>query len=138
MKILLRYILLFSFALVTSNYLLHNLSFGQGLTTLLLVAFVTSCFELILKPVIKILLLPLTILTLGLIRIIINVIGLYLATFLLTDFIVHNIDIAPTFWYNFTSPRIKLDGFLAYLATSVVTAITFNTFKYIVKRKEKK
>ena len=136
MRKFIRYILLFIFALVTANYLLHNLNFGRGITTLILVAIIISIFEIILKPVIKLLLLPLTILTLGLIRIIINVVGLYLATFLLADFTVGPVNLSPVFWYNFTTPEIHLQGFWAYLATSATIAIAFNIFKSIVRRKE--
>jgi putative membrane protein len=120
MKKLLKYILYLSFALVLENEIWANLSFSPKLETIIKVATILAIFELILKPIVKILLLPITFLTLGLVRIVINTLGLYLATFLIPGFTVNSLNL-----FNY-----PLSGFLAYLFTSTV----ISTFLYIFKK----
>ncbi|MBU1130274.1 phage holin family protein, partial [Patescibacteria group bacterium] len=81
MKKILKRILILSFTLIATNYIWRNLRFNDSLTTILLVSLILSIFESIIKPIVKILLLPITILTLGSIRILINTLGMYLAVF---------------------------------------------------------
>lgn len=93
MRKILKQILILSFTLITSNYIWKNLDFQNKLTTIILVALILSIFESIIKPIIKILLLPITIITLGTTRILINTLGLYLAVFLIHNFELKNINI---------------------------------------------
>lgn len=119
MKKLLKYTLYLSLALVIQNELFGNLSLEPRLETILKVALILAVFELILKPILKILLLPVTLLTLGLIRIVINTLGLYLAVFLVNNFQVNSFQILS---FNFT-------GFFAYLATSFIISTLLLIFK---------
>ena len=119
MKKLLRYIILFTFSLITANQIWQNLSFEKIPLTIIKVAVILTIFELLLKPVIKILLIPINILTLGLFRIVIDTLGLYLAVFFLSDFQVGNIFISQ---YNY-----PVNNFWAYLLSS----FTIGTILYI-------
>lgn len=121
MKKILKYALYLGFALVIQNEIWGNLSFNPKIETIIKVALILAIFELILKPIIKILLLPVTILTLGLIRIVINTLGLYLATFLISGFSVNSLNI-----FNY-----HLSGFLAYLFTSFIISSLLYIFKII-------
>jgi len=78
-------------------------------------------FEIFLKPIVKILLLPISILTLGLIRIVINTLGLYLASSLVSAFSVS----------SFTIYGWSLVGFWAYLGTSFFISVFLYFFKII-------
>ncbi|MFA4827461.1 MAG: phage holin family protein [Candidatus Shapirobacteria bacterium] len=138
MKKILRFILIFIFALVAENQVWMNLTFQNQIVTLLKVAVVLSVFELLLKPIIKILLLPINILTLGLFRIVINTLGLYLATFLLADFSLQNIDFASQRWQGFTLPPLHFVNFFAYLITSLTIGLIFNIFNSILVKTIKK
>ena len=86
MKKILKTTLLISFSLALQNQIWTNLTFSQNILTIIKVAFIMAIFEILLKPIIKILLLPINLLTLGLFRIVINTVGFYLAVFLLSDF----------------------------------------------------
>jgi len=119
MKKLLKYALYLAFALVLENEIWHNLSFDPKIETIIKVALLLAIFELILKPIIKVLLLPITIITLGLIRVVINTLGLYLATFLISGFTVHSLVV-----FNYS-----LTNFFAYLFTSFI----ISTFLYLFK-----
>jgi len=119
MKKILKYTLFLAFALVIENEIWANLSFSLGIETIIKVALILAIFELILKPILKILLLPVTFFTLGLIRIVINTLGLYLAVFLISDFKVNSLQL-----FNY-----PLSGFLAYLFTSIIVSTLLYIFK---------
>lgn len=119
MKKILKYTLYLGFALVIENEIWRNLTFSPKIETIIKVALILAIFELILKPIIKILLLPITFLTLGLIRIVINTLGLYLATFLISGFSINSFKL-----FNY-----PLSGFLAYLFTSFIISTLLYIFK---------
>jgi putative membrane protein len=104
------------------------LNFTGGIATLLEVSLIFTIFELILKPIIKILLLPINILTLGFFRIIIDTLGLYLALLFISSFTTND------FWIF----SYHLTGILAVLTTSFIINFVFTVFNYIVSRKCKK
>ncbi len=138
MKKILKFTLLISFALVTQNQLWKNLVFEQTIWTIIKVAFILSIFELLLKPIIRILLLPINILTLGLFRIVINTFGFYLAIFLLSDFQVNSIKTASTFWQGINIPGFIFNGFWAFVVSSMSLNILLYFFKLIIKPKREK
>lgn len=138
MKKILRFTLLTSFTVAAQNQLWGNLEFSQGAITIIKIAFILAIFEIFLKPVIKILLLPINILTLGLFRIIINTFGFYLATFLLSDFKVNTINIAASNWQNYSVPAVYIPGFWAYLVNASTNNFLLYIFKSILKTKKEK
>ena len=126
MKKFLKTILIIAFVIVTHNYFFHNLILENEIITLIKVSIVLAIFELLLKPIIKIILLPINILTLGLFRIVINTIGLYLAVFLIADFHVNTLKIQN---YNFS-------GFSAYLVSSLIISFLLYIFSLILSKKK--
>lgn len=136
MKKILRYWIIFVFALISTNQLLGNLNFHTPII-IIQVGLVISLFEIILKPIIKILLLPINLLTLGLFRIIIDTLGLYLADFLIFNFTVTNINLPSSTIAGIIFPAIQLNGFVAYLCTSFILTSIFYIFKSILIRKAK-
>lgn len=130
MKKLLKYILLFTFSLLTANQIWQNLTFQSVPWTIIKVAVILTIFELLLKPIIKILLIPINILTLGLFRIVINTLGLYLAVFFISDFQVGNIYISQ---YNY-----HVDNFWAFLLSSFTIGIILNIYKAIIRSNKPK
>jgi len=126
MKKFLRLFLIIIFCLVTENEIWKNLSFSPNISILIKVALVITIFEIILKPIIKILLLPINILTLGTIRIVINTLGLYLAAFLINGFKVN----------NFIAFNYGLNDFFAYLASSLTISFLIYIFNIILYRKK--
>ena len=130
MKKILKYILLFTFSLLTANQIWQNLSFQQIPLTIIKVAVILTVFELILKPIIKILLIPINILTLGLFRIVIDTIGLYLAIFFLSDFKVNNIYISK---YDY-----HVNNFWAYLLSSFTIGTVLYIYNLILRKSKPK
>ena len=127
MKKILKFTLLFTFALQTTHLLTKNINYQDDLFTLIKVALVLTIFELLLKPIIKLLLLPVNILTLGTFRTVINTFGLYLAIFLIIDFKIDNFYL---FGYYITS-------FWAVFSTSLILNLILNLFNSILSKKKK-
>jgi len=130
MKKILRYIILFTFSLITANQIWHNLFFNQIPLTIIEVAAILTIFELLLKPIVKILLIPINILTLGLFRIVIDTLGLYLAIFFISDFQVGNIYISK---YNY-----QINNFWAYLLSSFTIGIILYIYNSILHKSKSK
>ena len=130
MKKILRYIILFTFSLITANQIWQNLSFGHIPITIIKVAIVLTIFELLLKPIIKILLIPINILTLGLFRLVIDTLGLYLAVFFLSDFKIGNVYISH---YNY-----QINNFWAYLLSSLTIGIILYIYNLILHKSKPK
>jgi len=138
MKKILKFTLLLTFSLITVNQIWNNLYFQNIPLTIIKVAFILSIFEIILKPVVKILLLPINLITLGLFRIVIDTLGLYLATFLLSDFQIKNINAPSTIFLGINIPKLDFNNFFAYLVTSLTIGLIFYFFNLIIKKKVQK
>jgi uncharacterized membrane protein YvlD (DUF360 family) len=138
MKKILRLTLLFSFSLVCTNLLWNNLTFQITPWTYIKTALVLAIFEVILKPILKIILFPINILTLGLFRAVIDTVGLYLAAFIFSDFYVNNIHSASVNLFGLTIPQFNFTNFWAFLVTSLTIGFFLNLFTIIIKKPVKK
>ena len=138
MKKILKLTLLFTFSLITVNQIWGNLQFGNVPWTIIKTAFVLSIFEVLLKPILKIILFPINLLTLGFFRIVIDTLGLYLAAFIFSDFYVKNIHTLPTSFLGLQIPELNFNNFIAFLVTSLTIGLVLNFFTLIIKKKPKK
>lgn len=135
MKKILRFTLILAFALITHNQIWQNLFFENNVITIIKVAVILAIFELLLKPIIKILLLPINLLTLGTIRIVINTLGLYLAIFLIGDFQVNNIFLPRTQWQGINIPQFQFQSFFAFLVSSLTISFILYIYNLILTKK---
>jgi putative membrane protein len=133
MRKILKFTLLSAFSLTFQNQIWGNLTFNQSLWTIIKVALILAIFEILLKPLLRILLLPINLLTLGLFRIVINTVGFYMAIFLLSDFQVNPIHTTTFIWQGINIPALNFTGFLAFAINSTTQNIIFGIFKYILK-----
>lgn len=134
---LLKFTLVTIYALLAHNQIWQNLTFNPSVSVLIKVALILSLFEIILKPIIKLLLLPINILTLGTIRLFINTLGLYLAVFLIEGFSVSNISAPVSVFLGFNLPRFQFNGFFAYLVSSLTINLILSIFSFILYKKKK-
>jgi uncharacterized membrane protein YvlD (DUF360 family) len=134
MKKIIRSFFYFSLSLSLTNFFLKNLRLDHDLTTLFQAALVLTFFELLLKPIIKILLLPINFITLGSIRILINLVGLYLAILLVSGFFVLSISQPVIIWPNLKIEFLQSQGIIATLYTSIFISL-FYTFLNWLRRK---
>lgn len=138
MRKILKLTLLFTFSLITVNQIWGNLEFGYIPWTIIKTGLILSLFEVLLKPILKIILFPINLLTLGFFRLVIDTLGLYLAVFLFSDFYIKNINSPATSLLGFNIPQLNFSGFFAYLITSITIGFILNLFTLIIKKKPKK
>jgi putative membrane protein len=128
--------LLTTFAIIVHNYLWHNL-FYSSIEILLKTALILALFQIILKPILKILLLPINLITLGFIGMVVDTLGLYMAVYFLNGFLVNNFFIPAISWQGIVIPQILLNNFFAYLATSFSLRIIIYLFNIILYKNPK-
>lgn len=133
-KRIIKFTLLSVFALVAANQIWANISLTPPLIVVE-AGLVLALFEIILKPVVKILLLPINLLTLGTFRIVINTLGLYLAIYFVPQFQVNNISTPGFSWQGFVIPAFNFTGFFAILVSSFTFSTIFYLFKLICSKK---
>lgn len=81
--------------------------------------------------------LVINILTLGLFRVVIDTLGLYLAAFIFSDFYVKNIHSAQTSFFGINIPELNFNNFVAFLVTSLTIGFILNLFTLIIRKKPK-
>lgn len=125
MKALLRYFLINLASLFLTTELIRGLSYNGGIRTLLLGGLIFTIINFLLVPLIKVMLLPLNLLTLGLFAWITNVLALYALTtvypaFRLTPFMYPGFDAGV-----FIIPPVDLSTlWVAVLASFLIGVFT--------------
>lgn len=90
-------ILISAVAVYVASIFVPGIRVSGGLTTYLIVAIVLGLLNAFVKPVLTILTIPITVLTLGLFLIVLNVLMVYLAAYLVSGFSVNGIIAALLF-----------------------------------------
>lgn len=134
MKKLLRTFVLNIIALRIAMLIIDSLNFAGGLKTILLTALALTIFEYLLKPVAKILFLPINVLTLGTLRWIINVIGLYLVTMFVNDFSIMSYNFPGSNWNGFIIPSINFSILVTYVIVSLFINLVVTSLKWVFKK----
>lgn len=103
--------LLSAIAIGITAYLLPGVHINGGVATLLVLSVVLGLINAILKPILKLLTLPITILTLGLFSLVINALLILLASSIVPDFMVDG------FWWAllFSIVLSLVNGFFSSL-----------------------
>lgn len=125
MKTLLRYFLINLVSLYTATRLFPGLTYTGGFKSLIIGAFVFMLINWILVPLLKILFLPLNLLTVGLFAWLINVLALYALTTIVSDFELLPFSFNGFYTSGFTIPPMELSSFwVAVLASLIIGVIT--------------
>ena len=133
----LRSIIIFSLSLYLVSLFWGNINFSHNLSILLQASLVLTIFENLIKPILKLLLLPITLITLGLVRLFINTLGLYMVEYFITSFQISDISTLPQNWLGLSIPPINFNNFWAYLITSLTINIVYNVLNKILVRVKK-
>lgn len=131
MKTLLRYFLINLVSLWITTRVISGLTFTGGIKSLFLGAFAFMLINFLLVPLLKILFLPLNLLTLGLFAWITNVLALYALTTLVSDFALTSYTF-PGFNFNgLTIPVYELSPFLVAIAASFLIGIITHFLQWL-------
>ncbi len=131
MKTLLRSILLNGFALYVLPVIIGGFSIRDGISTLFIGAVALTLLNLVLKPILNFLSMPLHVLTLGLFSIVINALILYLLTIFVSQISIHEF-VFPGFvatWFRI--PSMHINAFFAYILSSLVLSVIVGVLKWI-------
>lgn len=120
MKTLLRHFLINLVSLYTATRLIPGLTYTGGIKSLLLGAVVFMLINWILVPLLKILFLPLNLLTVGLFSWLINVLALYALTTVVSDFQLLPYAFPGLNLGVFNIPATDMSPFLVAIAASFI------------------
>lgn len=125
MKTLLRYFLINLVSLLITTKVITGLTYSGGIKSLILGAVAFMFINWLLVPLLKILFLPLNLLTLGLFAWITNVIALYALTTVVPEFQLLPFTFSGYFYNGFMIPSYELSTFLvAVVASFLIGLIT--------------
>ncbi|MBI2597040.1 phage holin family protein [Candidatus Daviesbacteria bacterium] len=125
MKTLLRYFLINLVSLYATTRYLPGLTYTGGIKSLLIGAVAFMLINFILVPLLKILFLPLNLLTLGLFAWIINVLALFALTTIISDFQLLPYNFPGANFFGISLPAIGLSTFwVAVVASFMIGIIT--------------
>lgn len=134
MKKYLRLFLINLFSLWGIANLLEGISFIDGWRVIASAALVLTLVNLIVKPLIKILLLPINLLTLGMFRWLINVISLYLVTIIVPQFQVTGFLFPGWTYQGFVAPPVYLTPFWVFVLASCLISFATTFLLWLAKK----
>lgn len=123
MKTLLRALFVNSLVLYFAILTFPGLGFNGQIKTLLLAALALTLLNRFVKPVIKLLLLPINLITLNLFGWVANVIMLFLVTVLVGGFQVHAFHFAGYASGGFVIPAMDISQVIAYILASLLISL---------------
>ena len=126
MKYITRLFLFTVFALWLTSQLLPALTITGGWHTMLLAGVVLSLLMLIVAPLLRILFIPINIITFGLLSWLINVIVLYILTIFVPEVVVRAWTFPGFMWAGFVIPKQPLSYPLALIASSLLVTFFSN------------
>lgn len=124
MKTILRAIFLNLITLYLVVMFYQGLSITGGLVTYLSAAFVWTLLNKIVKPIIKLLLLPINLITLGLFSWVVNVITLFLLKYFISGVAIAAYTFPGFSYQGFIIPQMHFNLFISYVITSLVLSLT--------------
>ena len=106
-------------------HFIPGLNYGGGLKTLFTISIILAVTNIFIKPIIKILTLPIELVTLGLFGIVINAGMLYLTAYLISDFSIRGFYFTgfENIWFSVNSMQIPNWG-TAVIASTLIGLIT--------------
>lgn len=132
MKTLLRYFLINLVSLFLTTRIIPGLTYIGGVKSLLLGALVFMLINIILVPLLKILFLPLNLLTLGLFAWLINVLALYALTTIVSDFQLVPYNFSGASMLGITVPAVELSTFWVAVVSSLLIGLITHFLQWLV------
>lgn len=126
MKYLIRVFLFNVFGLWLTTQLLSTITTIESWQMIMLAGFVLSLLMFIVKPMLKILFIPINLITFGLLSWFVDVIVLFLLTVITPQVEIVSGSIPALFWQGFSIPTIHVTYFWALVLTSVVFTLITN------------
>ena len=133
MKTILRSFLINGLALWLITQIGSGIIFLRGTETLIITAITLGLFNLFVRPLINLLLLPINILTLGTLRWLVNVITLYLLTLIIPGFQITGFAFTGFSLFGISFPAFVLGAFGGFIAISFLLSFISGLLFWLVK-----
>lgn len=133
MKSLLRSTALNTLAMVVAQAVLSGLQVTGGFSTFVLGGLLMTLMSLFLKPVLRILTLPLNLVTFGLFSFFTDAILLYLLTVFVPQVSINAFTFPGTAIAGFVIPRIAFNTLLAYIVVSISLSLIVTGSKWLLE-----
>lgn len=117
--------LLNSFTLYLVGLIYPGIFVPQAIFDLILAGLIFTLVNRLVKPVIKLFLLPLNLVTLGLFSWIVNVIVLFIMTKLVSNLTVTDFTLAAANYSGFATPALSINLFISYILASVLISLIY-------------
>jgi len=131
MKKILRTILFNIVGIYLASQILEGLSYNGIIKVLVLAGIALTLAGFIVKPIIKIITLPINFITLGIFSWLIDVFILYLVTVFVPKFTISSFAFSGFSYNGFSIPVMSFSLFWAFVLCSFVISILVGIFKYI-------
>lgn len=118
---------------IASQILSGVIVYIGGYQTLFLAAVIISFANLLVKPIINILLLPLHLVTLGLFRWVANLVVLYLVTWLIPNLRIQAFDFSGLNLSYLIIPAIHFSAFGAFIVATLTLTVTFHLLYWLLQ-----
>jgi len=129
-----RFFLINLLALWLTAFIFTGVSFIGGWQTIALAALVLTLLGTLIKPLVKLLLLPVNLITLGAFRWLVNVIVLWLVTFVIPQFQIKSFLFEGFNYQGFIIPSFYVATFWAFVLSSLVISLTNSLALWLIKK----
>lgn len=133
MKAILKALFLNLIVLYVSVWLFAGLEIDGRIQTLILAAIILTALHKFVKPIIKLLLLPINLLTLGIFGWVSNVLMLFLAAMLVDGLSVTGFYFTGFAYEGFVIPAMQISLLVSYILASLVMSIVRNLMDWLLK-----
>ncbi len=133
MKRILRSILINAASIWLISLAVTGIVLERGIETLLVASFALGMINLLIKPVINILLLPINLITLGTFRWLVNVAALYLVTVIVPDFKIVSFQFTGLTYKGIIVPALSLNLIFSFVVISFLISLVSSFLYWLLK-----
>lgn len=133
MKTLIRKTAFNAFALFVLSQLLDGVKIYGGLQTILIGGFILTILLIFVEPILNIISLPLTFVTLGLFSFLTHAFLFYILTILMPQITVTAFVFKGASFAGFVIPKIMLNTFFAYIVAAMVHSAIISVISWLTK-----
>jgi putative membrane protein len=134
MKTILRAIFLNMVVLYLSTRIYGGLSYDGTLKTLVVATIALTLLNRIVKPIIKLLLLPINLITLGIFSWVAHVATLFILTRLVHGFVVRAYYFPGFTYQGFIAPPMQISVITSYIIASLTISLTASVVGWLVRK----
>ncbi len=133
MKKIVKHFVIDTVTLYLISQVVRGISFEGGTQTLLLTGAVLSVSQMLIRPLINLLLLPINLLTFGLFKWVSYAVTLYLVTLAVSGFKISSFYYSGMSSYWFNVPEVYFTGLLAFVVFSLVISLVSSIIVWLMK-----